>query len=147
MANSLPVSTREPEGPGAAGSAGGAGPGRRRALPAHRSSTIIGEAPRTGACGSTTRWPPPATPMPQEVLALLLTDLGSRNGTRVNGEPVEAAHQLQHGDTILIASVPLRFEDPNATVPVARDALRPAHLPVWVDGDGGRPTLSASRWS
>jgi DNA-binding response OmpR family regulator len=67
----------------------------------------------------------------------LLLDLGSRNGTRVNGEVVGASHHLQHGDTILIASVPLRFEDPNATVPVAREALRQAHLPVWVDAGRG----------
>jgi DNA-binding response OmpR family regulator len=67
----------------------------------------------------------------------VLLDLGSRNGTRVNGEVVTASHHLQHGDTILIASVPLRFEDPNATVPVAREALRQAHLPVWVDAGRG----------
>jgi DNA-binding winged helix-turn-helix (wHTH) protein len=67
----------------------------------------------------------------------ILVDLGSRNGTRVNGQPVTAPQPLQHGDTILVASVPLRFEDPNATVPVAREALRQAHLPVWVDSAAG----------
>jgi len=44
---------------------------------------------------------------------------------------------LQHGDSIVIASIPLRFEDPNATVPVTREALRRAHLPVWVDAAAG----------
>jgi hypothetical protein len=67
----------------------------------------------------------------------LISDLGSLNGTHVNGQPVSDPHQLQHGDTILIASVPLRFEDPNATVPVPREVLRQAHLPVWVDAARG----------
>jgi hypothetical protein len=62
----------------------------------------------------------------------LLTDLGSRNGTRVNGDLLDGPHHLQNGDTILIATTPLRFEDPNATVPVSRDTLRRAQLPVWV---------------
>lgn len=63
----------------------------------------------------------------------LIVDLGSRNGTRVNGRQITGPHQLQHGDSVLVASIPLRFEDPNATVPVAREALRQAHLPVWVN--------------
>ncbi|HEX2036627.1 MAG TPA: FHA domain-containing protein [Chloroflexota bacterium] len=67
----------------------------------------------------------------------LLIDLGSRNGTLVNGELISAPYHLQNGDSILIASIPLRFEDPNATVPVAREALRRAHLPVWVNPKAG----------
>ncbi len=40
---------------------------------------------------------------------VILTDLGSTNGTRVNGRPV---HQrvLEHGDEILIGTTALRFE-------------------------------------
>lgn len=67
----------------------------------------------------------------------IICDLGSRNGTQVNGQPITAPHQLQHGDSVLVASMPLRFEDPNATVPVAREALRQAHLPVWVNARAG----------
>ncbi|MBI3973104.1 MAG: FHA domain-containing protein [Chloroflexi bacterium] len=67
----------------------------------------------------------------------LLVDLGSRNGTHVNGVPITGQYQLQNGDTIFIAATPLRFEDPNATIAVARDALRQAHLPVWVDAAAG----------
>jgi DNA-binding response OmpR family regulator len=63
----------------------------------------------------------------------LLTDLGSRNGTHVNGDLLVGPHHLQNGDTILIATTPLRFEDPNATVPVSRDTLRRAQVPVWVN--------------
>lgn len=67
----------------------------------------------------------------------LLIDLGSRNGTHVNGELLSRPYHLQHGDTILIAATPLRFEDPNATVAVSRESLRRAHLPVWVNRTAG----------
>lgn len=67
----------------------------------------------------------------------VLEDLGSRNGTLVNGTPVTAPHHLQNGDLILIATTPLRFEDPNATIPMTRDSLRLAHLPVWVNAASG----------
>jgi DNA-binding response OmpR family regulator len=67
----------------------------------------------------------------------VLVDLGSRNGTAVNGQPIQGEYQLQHGDTILIATTPLRFEDPNATVTVSRSALHQAHLPVWVNTAAG----------
>jgi len=67
----------------------------------------------------------------------LLVDLDSRNGTLVNGEAIQEPYQLANGDTILIAATPLRFEDPNATVTVAREALRQAHLPLWVNQAAG----------
>lgn len=63
----------------------------------------------------------------------VLIDLGSLNGTQVNGETVRGPVQLQHGDVVLVAATPLRFEDPDATIAVGREALRHAHLPVWVN--------------
>jgi DNA-binding response OmpR family regulator len=73
----------------------------------------------------------------RETWRYVLIDLGSRNGTLVNGEAITTPHHLQHGDAISLASIPLRFEDPNATTAVAREALRRAHLPVWVDAPAG----------
>lgn len=67
----------------------------------------------------------------------LLVDLGSRNGTQVNGTALTGPHQLQNGDVVVIGTTPLRFEDPNATLAVSREALRRAHLPVWVDAAAG----------
>ncbi|HEU5314607.1 MAG TPA: FHA domain-containing protein [Chloroflexota bacterium] len=67
----------------------------------------------------------------------VLEDLGSRNGTLVNGEAILEAYHLQHGDTIHVATVPLRFEDPNATLPMSRESLQPLHLPVWVNKTTG----------
>jgi hypothetical protein len=66
-----------------------------------------------------------------------LDDLGSRNGTRVNGELITQPIELRAGDMILIATTPLRFEDPNATLAVSGSALRQAHLPVWVNAAAG----------
>lgn len=73
----------------------------------------------------------------RETWRYVLQDLESRNGTLVNGEPVAGEHHLQHGDTIHVATTPLRFEDPNATVPMARETLKPLHLPVWVNAATG----------
>jgi hypothetical protein len=67
----------------------------------------------------------------------VLEDLGSRNGTLVNGEVIAGTYHLRHGDTIHVATTPLRFEDPNATLPMARETLRPLHLPVWVNAATG----------
>ncbi|HXI15262.1 MAG TPA: FHA domain-containing protein [Chloroflexota bacterium] len=74
----------------------------------------------------------------------ILEDLGSRNGTLVNGEAVTGEHHLRHGDTVHVATTPLRFEDPNATVPMAREELRPLHLPVWVNAATGEAFASGA---
>lgn len=42
---------------------------------------------------------------------VFLEDLGSRNGTRVNGQAVTARVLLTHGDQIEFSGVPYRFED------------------------------------
>ncbi|MGI8424835.1 MAG: FHA domain-containing protein [Chloroflexota bacterium] len=75
----------------------------------------------------------------------VLEDLGSRNGTLVNGDPITGTHHLQHGDTIHVATTPLRFEDPNATLPMAGDALKPLHLPVWVNASTGEAFAFGNR--
>ena len=67
----------------------------------------------------------------------VLEDLGSRNGTLVDGEAISGEYHLRHGDTIYIATTALRFEDPNATLPMNRESLRPLHLPVWVNAATG----------
>ena len=129
---------REPDAPrGPRRRLVGQGPAAGERFLLERASTIIG---RAEDCDVRLKDPLASrrhAEVRRESWRYLLLDLGSRNGTRVNGEVVTASHHLQHGDTILIASVPLRFEDPNATVPVARDALRQAHLPVWVDAGRG----------
>ena len=39
----------------------------------------------------------------------LLYDLGSRNGTRINGERIDAAHTLRAGDIVTICNTALIF--------------------------------------
>lgn len=43
--------------------------------------------------------------------AILIEDLGSTNGTFVNGEPVVGPLALRHGDVVRFGSVDVRFED------------------------------------
>ena len=43
-----------------------------------------------------------------------VSDLGSSNGTSINGERIWASHRLQHGDEIRIGQTRLVFHDPLA---------------------------------
>jgi pSer/pThr/pTyr-binding forkhead associated (FHA) protein len=40
----------------------------------------------------------------------VVSDLGSTNGTKVNGLRISAAHQLEDGDEITVGSTSVRFE-------------------------------------
>ncbi len=54
-------------------------------------------------------------------------DLGSKNGTYVNGAPVRASMQLQDGDEIQVAlSVRLLFVGAEATLPLTQEMIRVA---------------------
>jgi DNA-binding CsgD family transcriptional regulator len=44
--------------------------------------------------------------------AVLVTDLGSSGGTRVNGDELSGPHVVTHGDVISFGGVEARFEDP-----------------------------------
>lgn len=66
----------------------------------------------------------------------LISDVGSRNGTLVNGESLDSEKQLRHGDVIQVATTRLQFEDPNATI-VEASGLPRANLSVWVNQHSG----------
>ena len=51
-----------------------------------------------------------------------VSDLGSSNGTSVNGERIWASHRLQHGDEIRIGQTRLVFHDPLAAHATATQA-------------------------
>ncbi|HEX5504947.1 MAG TPA: FHA domain-containing protein, partial [Thermomicrobiales bacterium] len=65
---------------------------------------------------------------------LVVTDLGSANGTRINGRAVSGSQPLRPGDVLQLGGTKLRLEAPAA--PAA-----PAPLPVPVRGDA--PTIAA----
>ena len=46
--------------------------------------------------------------------AVIVTDLGSSGGTRVNGDEISGPSVLHHGDTVSFGPVPAQFEDPAA---------------------------------
>ncbi|HEX9774275.1 MAG TPA: FHA domain-containing protein [Actinomycetota bacterium] len=48
--------------------------------------------------------------------ATLIEDLGSHNGTYVNGERLSAIRQLHHGDKITVGASKIEFEDPTDAV-------------------------------
>lgn len=69
-----------------------------------------------------------------------LSDLGSRNGTFLNGQQLTAAQRLKHGDRVTLGNTTLVFDAADETVPagdmVTRASLRldPATAQVWRDG-------------
>jgi len=85
-----------------------------------------------------------------------LTDLGSTNGTFINGNPLppNTAQRLTGGDEIVLGgSVSLRFEDPEETAQgPALGKLRgiwinPETHAVWVDALPVDPPLSAAQFT
>ncbi len=83
-------------------------------------------------------------------------DLGSKNGTYINGAPVRGSMQLQDGDEIQVAlSVRLLFVGAEATLPLTQEMLRVAQpglrlnksqRQVWVNGVVLDPPLSLSQY-
>lgn len=83
-------------------------------------------------------------------------DLGSKNGTYVNGAPVRGSVHLQDGDEIQVAlSVRLLFVGAEATLPLTQEMLKVAQpglrlnksqRQVWVNGVVLDPPLSLSQY-
>src|SRR5512136_2230420 len=83
-------------------------------------------------------------------------DLGSKNGTYVNGAAVRGSVQLQDGDEIQVAlSVRLLFVGAEATLPLTQEMLRvtqpglrlnKSQRQVWVNGVVLDPPLSLSQY-
>ena len=82
----------------------------------------------------------------------ILEDLGSKNGTFVNGEEVKAPYILRDGDEISIAlSFKFTFVDVGATAPLVFAEKMPLRLDkasrrVWVRGQELDPPLSPAQF-
>jgi hypothetical protein len=83
----------------------------------------------------------------------LIADLGSRNGTFLNGEPLDdQPRRLSEGDVIVLGgAVTLQFHDPSGTVESPRVGMlkgiwiSPETREVWVDARRVDPPLSPSQ--
>lgn len=67
---------------------------------------------------------------------VMLADLGSKNGTYLNGERLLEPRQLQEGDRIKVGDVVFLFQDPDSTVqdsPLPELAINEAVAEVRVD--------------
>jgi DNA-binding response OmpR family regulator len=83
----------------------------------------------------------------------ILRDLDSKNGTYLNGRPVDGAVELTDGDEIQIALVQrIRFVGADATAPLAEIAstrrlrLDPESRRVWVGKKEIEPPLSPAQY-
>src|SRR5580698_3266747 len=76
----------------------------------------------------------------------VLRDLGSLNGTYVNGERVRGEMALKHGDEIALGSTRARFDDGSGVAlplpPVGPGAIQNAAVPSW--GPTANPTAPHS---
>lgn len=76
-----------------------------------------------------------------EAFGIVVRDLGSTNGTFIEGEPVEEA-VLQTGQTLQIGTVQLLFEPP-VRMPATPPPVQPAPLPVGVSPCHSHPEIPA----
>ena len=58
--------------------------------------------------------------------ALVLRDLGSLNGTYINGERVNGERELKHGDDIALGGTRARYDDGSGRPMPTRSGLSPA---------------------
>jgi DNA-binding response OmpR family regulator len=84
----------------------------------------------------------------------LLIDLGSKNGTHVNGQEIKQPYLLQDGDEVQIAMrVKLAFVGAEATVPLSLEGVTGSGVRidkgtrrVWVRGQELEPPLSPAQY-
>jgi Flp pilus assembly protein TadD len=74
----------------------------------------------------------------QEGATYLVADLGSANGTRVNGILLTGPHRLQHGDRITVGDTELIYQEPGRTSDDTLVAPSPA-------APGALPTITRDR--
>jgi DNA-binding response OmpR family regulator len=80
-----------------------------------------------------------------------IEDMGSKNGTRCNGEPINAPLLLHDGDLIQIAlAQEFTYLSSDSTMPLTEPLARPGRLKLdarartlWVDQEQVEPPLSA----
>ena len=85
---------------------------------------------------------------------MILEDLGSKNGTHCNGDPLAAPLVLQDGDIVQIAlAQKFQYLTSDATMPLSEGTIRPGRLMmdvrsrrVWLNQQQLVPSLSAQQF-
>lgn len=106
------------------------GPLRDQQAVMHGEQLIIGRGPESDMVIPDRRVSREHVRLWREGARCMIEDLGSKNGTYVNGERLESPRELRDGDEIQIAlAVKLRYIGSDATVPLTID-----EYPVWQTG-------------
>jgi adenylate cyclase len=78
----------------------------------------------------------------------VLRDLGSLNGTYINGERVRGEQSLRHGDEIVLGSTRARYDDGTAPLNLGHmvagpgAVAHPQHAPSWVPSSVAQPQVA-----
>ena len=88
------------------------GPGAPRQYELHRSEMVVGRSPDNAIAIHSRSLSRRHSRFSCRNGRLLIDDLGSTNGTMVNGRRVDAEHELHHGDLVLIGDATFRIELP-----------------------------------
>jgi predicted component of type VI protein secretion system len=102
--------------------------GEPRSVPLAAGRTVVGRDPEAEVCieDEAVSWN--HLEIENRGGMLMATDLDSRNGTALNGEPLDRPRRLRHGDTLIVGGRRLEVSDPEpgrggATVPASRPSV------------------------
>lgn len=130
------------------------GPERGRRWPLERDRIVIGRSPQADVCIPDRRISSNHAEISRRDGRYYLRDLGSKNGTYVNGQLLDSECALRDGDEIHLALVvTLTFVDAGRTVPLIFGGtlepglkLDPQSRRVWVSGCELEPPLSQAQF-
>jgi predicted component of type VI protein secretion system len=102
--------------------------GAPRSFPLAGERTVVGRDPEAGICldDEAVSWN--HLEIESRGGVLMATDLDSRNGTALNGEPLDRPRRLRDGDTLIVGGHRLEVSDPELgrggeTVPASRPSV------------------------
>jgi predicted component of type VI protein secretion system len=114
--------------------------GEPRSFPLEGERTVVGRDPEAGICidDEAVSWN--HLEIESRGGVLMATDLDSRNGTALNGEPLDRPRRLRDGDTLIVGGHRLEVSDP---VPGRAGATVPASAPAVALSEEERATAAA----
>ena len=86
--------------------------GEPRSIPLPEGRTVIGRDPEADLCIEDEAISWSHVQIENRAGVLMATDLDSRNGTALNGEPLDRPRRLRNGDALMIGSHRLEVSDP-----------------------------------